>query len=183
MDFSQNFNVFYVIIIILVCCNGYVVVVGDGQVMFGYMVMKGNVCKVCCLGCEGQVLVGFVGVVVDVFILFELFEVKLEKYGQLQCVVVELVKDWCIECCFGKLEVLFVVVDKDILLIISGIGDVIELEDGIIVIGLGGFYVLLVVCVLLVYIELDVCIIVIELINIVGDICIYINCNVVVEEL
>lgn len=151
--------------------------------MLGNIVMKGNVKKVCCLY-NDKVIVGFVGGIVDVFMLFELFECKLEMYqGYLVKVVVELVKDWCIDCMLCKFEVLLAVVDEIVLFIIIGNGDVVQLENDFIVIGFGGFYVQAAVCVLLENIEFSVCEIVEKVLDIVGDICIYINYFYIIEEL
>jgi ATP-dependent HslUV protease subunit HslV len=155
MDPSQNPNVFHATTIISVRRNGHVAVAGDGQVTLGHTVMKGNARKVR----------------------------RLEKHGQLQRAAVELAKDWRTERRLGKLEALLAVADKDTSLIISGTGDVIEPEDGIIAIGSGGSYALSAARALLAHTELDARTIATESINIAGDICIYTNRNVVVEEL
>lgn len=183
MDPSQNPNVFHATTIISVRRNGHVAVAGDGQVTLGHTVMKGNARKVRRLGREGQVLAGFAGAAADAFTLFELFEAKLEKHGQLQRAAVELAKDWRTERRLGKLEALLAVADKDTSLIISGTGDVIEPEDGIIAIGSGGSYALSAARALMAHTELDARTIATESINIAGDICIYTNRNVVIEEL
>ena len=135
-------NVFYATTIVSVRRNGRVVVAGDGQVTLGHTVMKSNARKVRRLGRDGQVLAGFAGAAADAFTLFELFESKLEKHGQLTRAAVELAKDWRTERRFGKLEALLVVADKEASLIISGTGDVIEPEDGLVAIGSGGMYAL-----------------------------------------
>ena len=130
-----------------------------------------------------QVLAGFAGAAADAFTLFELFEAKLEKHGQLTRAAVELAKDWRTERRLGKLEALLAVADRETSLIISGTGDVIEPEDGIIAIGSGGSYALSAARALLAHTELDAKSIAVESLNIAGDICIYTNRNVVVEEL
>ncbi|MEO6518617.1 MAG: ATP-dependent protease subunit HslV [Pseudoxanthomonas sp.] len=183
MDPSQNPNVFHATTILSVRRNGRVAVAGDGQVTLGHTVMKGNARKVRRLGRDSQVLAGFAGAAADAFTLFELFEAKLEKHGQLQRAAVELAKDWRTERRLGKLEALLAVADKDTSLIISGTGDVIEPEDGIIAIGSGGSYALSAARALMAHTELDARSIAVESLNIAGDICIYTNRNVVVEEL
>jgi len=183
MDPSQNPNVFHATTILSVRRNGRVAVAGDGQVTLGNTVMKSNARKVRRLGRDGQVLAGFAGAAADAFTLFELFEAKLEKHGQLQRAAVELAKDWRTERRLGKLEALLAVADKDTSLIISGTGDVIEPEDGIIAIGSGGSYALSAARALMAHTEMDAKSIAVESLNIAGDICIYTNRNVVVEEL
>ncbi|WP_407472733.1 ATP-dependent protease subunit HslV [Xanthomonas campestris] len=183
MDPSQNPNVVHATTIISVRRGGHVAVACDGQVTLGHTVMKGNARKVRRLGRDGQVLAGFAGAAADAFTLFELFEAKLDKHGQLTRAAVELAKDWRTERRLGKLEALLAVADKETSLIISGTGDVIEPEDGIIAIGSGGSYALSAARALLAHTELDAKTIATEAINIAGDICIYTNRNVVVEEL
>ena len=184
MDPSQNPTVFHATTIVSVRRNGKVAVAGDGQVTLGHTVMKGNARKVRRLGKDGRVLAGFAGAAADAFTLFELFEGKLEKHnGQLLRAAVEFAKDWRTERRFGKLEALLAVADKDTSLIISGTGDVIEPEDGIIAIGSGGSFALSVARALVAHTELDAKTIATESIGIAGDICIYTNRNVVVEEL
>ncbi|MNN60205.1 ATP-dependent protease subunit HslV [compost metagenome] len=112
-----------------------------------------------------------------------MFEAKLEKHGQLTRAAVELAKDWRTERRLGKLEALLAVADRETSLIISGTGDVIEPEDGIIAIGSGGSYALSAARALLAHTELDAKTVAMEAINIAGGICIYTNKNVVVEEL
>jgi ATP-dependent HslUV protease, peptidase subunit HslV len=183
MDPSQNPNVFHATTIVSVRRGGTVAVGGDGQVTLGNTVMKANARKVRRLGREGQVLAGFAGAAADAFTLFELFESKLEKHGQLTRAAVELAKDWRTERRLGKLEALLAVADKETSLIISGTGDVIEPEDGIIAIGSGGPYALSAARALLGHTQLDATAIVTESLNIAGDVCIYTNRNVVVETL
>ena len=183
MDPSQNPNVFHATTIVSVRRGDRVVIAGDGQVTLGHTVMKGNARKVRRLGDSGEVLAGFAGAAADAFTLFELFEAKLEKHGQLQRAAVELAKDWRTDRRYGKLEALLAVADADTSLIISGTGDVIEPEDGIIAIGSGGSYALSAARALLAHTQLDARSIAVEALNIAGDICIYTNRNVVVEEL
>jgi ATP-dependent HslUV protease subunit HslV len=123
------------------------------------------------------------GAAADAFTLFELFEAKLEKHGQLQRAAVEMAKDWRTERRFGKLEALLAVADAETSLVISGTGDVIEPEDGLIAIGSGGMYALSAARALLAHTELDAKSVATEALNIAGDICIYTNRNIVVEQL
>ena len=183
MDPSQNPTVFHATTIVSVRRNGRVVVAGDGQVTLGNTVMKANARKVRRLGKDGQVLAGFAGAAADAFTLFELFESKLEKHGQLTRAAVELAKDWRTERRFGKLEALLAVADKDTSLIVSGTGDVIEPEDGLVAIGSGGPFALSAARALLAHTGLDAKAVATEALKIAGDICIYTNGNVVVEEL
>ncbi|HEY9541719.1 MAG TPA: ATP-dependent protease subunit HslV [Luteimonas sp.] len=183
MDPSQNPNVFHATTIVSVRRNGHVVVAGDGQVTLGNTVMKSNARKVRRLGKDGQVLAGFAGAAADAFTLFELFESKLEKHGQLTRAAVELAKDWRTERRFGKLEALLAVADKDTSLIVSGTGDVIEPEDGLVAIGSGGPFALSAARALLAHTGLDAKAVATEALKIAGDICIYTNGNIVVEEL
>ena len=179
----HNPNVFYATTIVSVRRNGRVVVAGDGQVTLGHTVMKSNARKVRRLGRDGQVLAGFAGAAADAFTLFELFESKLEKHGQLLRAAVELAKDWRTERRFGKLEALLAVADRETSLIVSGTGDVIEPEDGLVAIGSGGMYALSAARALMAHTQLDARAIATEALNIAGDVCIYTNRNIVVEEL
>ncbi|WP_140909855.1 ATP-dependent protease subunit HslV [Cognatiluteimonas lumbrici] len=183
MDPSQNPNVFHATTIVSVRRNGKVVVAGDGQVTLGNTVMKANARKVRRLGRDGQVLAGFAGAAADAFTLFELFEAKLEKHGQLTRAAVELAKDWRTERRFGKLEALLVVADAETSLVVSGTGDVIEPEDGLVAIGSGGSFALAAARALAAHTELDAKAIAEHALKIAGEICIYTNGNIVVEEL
>ena len=184
MDPSQNPTVFHATTIVSVRRNGQVVIAGDGQVTLGHTVMKANARKVRRLGKDGRVLAGFAGAAADAFTLFELFEGKLEKHnGQLLRAAVEFAKDWRTERRFGKLEALLALADAETSLIISGTGDVIEPEDGLIAIGSGGMYALSAARALLAHTELDARAVATEALNIAGDICIYTNRNIVIEEL
>ena len=183
MDPNHDANRFYATTIVSVRRNGRVVVAGDGQVTLGNTVMKANARKVRRLGRDGQVLAGFAGAAADAFTLFELFEAKLEKHGQLTRAAVELAKDWRTERRFGKLEALLVVADAETSLVVSGTGDVIEPEDGLVAIGSGGSYALAAARALSAHTELDAKAIAEEALKIAGDICIYTNGNIVVEEL
>ena len=183
MDPSQNPHVFHATTIVSVRRGGQVVIAGDGQVTLGHTVMKANARKVRRLGKDGRVLAGFAGAAADAFTLFELFEAKLDKHGQLTRAAVEMAKDWRTERRFGKLEALLAVADAETSLVISGTGDVIEPEDGLIAIGSGGMYALSAARALLAHTQLDAKTIATEALNIAGDICIYTNRNIVVEQL
>ena len=184
MDPSQNPNVFHATTIVSVRRGGQVVIAGDGQVTLGHTVMKANARKVRRLGKDGRVLAGFAGAAADAFTLFELFEGKLEKHnGQLLRAAVEFAKDWRTERRFGKLEALLALADAETSLIISGTGDVIEPEDGLIAIGSGGMYALSAARGLLKHTELSAKEVAVEALGIAGEVCIYTNRNIVVEEL
>jgi len=160
-----------------------VVIGGDGQVTLGETVMKGNARKVRRLY-HDQVLAGFAGATADAFTLFEYFEGKLEKHsGNLVRAAVELAKDWRTDRTLRRLEALLAVADAESSLIISGIGDVIEPEQGVIAIGSGGNYALSAARALLNNSELDARAITEKALTIAGEICIYTNHNHTIEEL
>ena len=121
--------------------DSLVVVAGDGQASFGNTVMKANVKKIRRLGQDNSVISGFAGSTVDAFALFERLESKLDQYkNQLKRACVELAKDWRTDRYLRRLEAMMIVADKDISLLLSGTGDVIETDDGILAIGSGGPY-------------------------------------------
>jgi ATP-dependent HslUV protease, peptidase subunit HslV len=159
-----------------------VVIGGDGQVTLGNTVMKSNARKVRRLG-KGDVLAGFAGATADAFTLFELFEAKLEKHGQLVRAAVELAKDWRTDRRLGRLEALLAVANRDASLIISGNGDVIEPEDGLIAIGSGGPFAQAAARALLENTDLPARTIVEKALGIAADICIYTNRSVTIEAL
>jgi ATP-dependent HslUV protease subunit HslV len=160
-----------------------VVVGGDGQVTLGNTVMKANARKVRRLG-KGDVLAGFAGATADAFTLFELFEQKLERHGgQLTRAAVELAKDWRTDRRLGRLEALLAVADRQTSLIISGNGDVLEPEHGLIAIGSGGPFALAAAKALVENTELGPREVAERALKIAGDICIYTNHHVVIEEL
>ncbi len=156
---------------------------GDGQVTLGNTVIKGNARKVRRLY-HGKVIAGFAGGTADAFTLFERFEAKLEKYsGHLTRAAVELAKDWRTERSLRRLEALLAVADRESSLIVSGNGDVIEPEQGLMAIGSGGPYAQAAARALLENTELEARAIVERSLRIAGDICIYTNHQVTVEEL
>ena len=162
--------------------NGVVAVGGDGQVTLGQTVMKGNARKVRKLY-DGKVIAGFAGGTADAFTLFERFEGKLEKYGNLTRAAIELAKDWRTDRSLRRLEALLCVADAKASYIISGTGDVIEPEDDLMAIGSGGAFAKAAAKALLDNTELDARSIVEKSLNIAGDICIYTNGNISIEEL
>ncbi|NPU92329.1 MAG: ATP-dependent protease subunit HslV [Gammaproteobacteria bacterium] len=163
--------------------NGKVVIGGDGQVSMGNTVMKGNARKVRRLY-NNQVLAGFAGGTADAFTLFERFEAKLEKHqGNLTRAAVELAKDWRTDRILRRLEALLAVADKDASLIITGNGDVIQPENDLIAIGSGGPFAQSAARALLENTELGARDIVERSLHIAGDICIYTNHNLTIEEL
>ena len=163
--------------------NGKVVIGGDGQVSLGNTVMKGNARKVRRLY-HDKVLAGFAGGTADAFTLFERFEAKLEKHqGNLTRAAVELAKDWRTDRALRRLEALLAVADKDASLIITGNGDVIQPEDDLIAIGSGGPFAQSAARALLENTDLQARDIVEKGLRIAGDICIYTNHNLTIEEL
>lgn len=162
--------------------NGRVVVAGDGQVTLGNTVVKANARKVRPLG-QG-VVAGFAGATADAFTLFERLEAKLEQHpGQLTRACVELAKDWRTDRYLRRLEAMMAVVDKDVSLILTGTGDVLEPPDGIIGIGSGGSYALAAARALADREDMDAEAIARKAMAIAADICIYTNHNVVLESL
>ena len=163
--------------------GGRVVIGGDGQVSMGPTVMKGNARKVRRLY-KDAVLAGFAGATADAFTLFERFEAKLEKHGgHLTRAAVELAKDWRTDRMLRRLEALLCVADTRASLIISGTGDVIEPEQGLMAIGSGGNFALAAARALLDSSDLSAREIVEKGLAIAADICVYTNHNRVIEEL
>ena len=163
--------------------NNKVIVGGDGQVSLGNTIMKGNARKVRRLY-NDKVLAGFAGGTADAFTLFERFEAKLEQHsGNLTRAAVELAKDWRTDKALRRLEALLAVADKEASLIISGNGDVIEPEESLIAIGSGGPFAQSAARALLENTDLDARTIVEKALGIAGDICVYTNHNLSIEEL
>ena len=163
--------------------EGRVVVAGDGQVTFGNTVMKSNAKKVRRLGGDA-VLAGFAGATADAFTLFERLEGKLEQHpGQLTRACVELAKDWRTDRYLRRLEAMMAVADKDVSLVLTGTGDVLEPEEGLIGIGSGGAYALAAARALAGQEGLDAEEIARRAMDVAADICIYTNRNVVIESL
>jgi len=160
-----------------------VVIGGDGQVTLGNTVMKSNARKVRRLY-RNEVIAGFAGATADAFTLFEIFEAKLEKHsGHLVRSAVEMAKEWRTNRSLGRLEALLAVADKETSLIISGNGDVIEPEHGLIAIGSGGAFAQSAAMALMRNTDLSAKEIVQKSLDIAADICIYTNKNQTIEEL
>ncbi|MCP4394636.1 MAG: ATP-dependent protease subunit HslV [Alphaproteobacteria bacterium] len=160
-----------------------VVIAGDGQVSFGNTVMKSNAIKVRRLG-SGNIIAGFAGATADAFTLFERLEAKLEKHpGQLARACVELAKDWRTDKYLRKLEAMMAVADNKISLVLTGNGDVLEPEDGLIGIGSGGSFALAAARALHDRNDMDAEQIARKSLEIAADICIYTNKNIVIESI
>ena len=163
--------------------NGHIAIGGDGQVTLGTTVMKQKTNKIRRLY-NDSVIVGFAGSAADAFSLLERFEEKLEQYqGQLARAAVELAKLWRTDKYLRQLEALLAVLDKEHALIISGTGDVIEPDDGIVAVGSGGSYALSAARILVKHTKLSAREMVHESLNAASDICIYTNKNFTIEEL
>ena len=162
--------------------GGFVAMGGDGQVTVGNTGMKGNARKVRRLYGD-KVLAGFAGGTADAFTLFERFEGKLEKYGNLTRAAIELAKDWRTDRALRRLEALLCVADKQTSFVISGNGDVIEPEESVMAVGSGGPFALAAARALVGNTELSAREIVERSLGIAADICIYTNRNFVIDEL
>lgn len=164
--------------------NGSSAMAGDGQVTFGQnMIMKNTAKKVRRLF-RGEVVAGFAGSVADAFTLFEKFEAKLEEFhGNLQRAAVELAKEWRSDKVLQKLEAMLIVMNKEHLLLVSGNGEVIEPDDGLLAIGSGGAYALAAGRALSRHSELSARDIAEQSLRIAGEICVYTNDHIIVEEL
>ena len=162
--------------------NGHVVIAGDGQVSMGQTVMKPNAKKVRRLH-DGSVIGGFAGATADAFTLFERLEKKLEQHrGQLMRAAVELAKDWRTDKYLRNLEAMMIVADKEVTLILTGNGDVLEPLDGIAAIGSGGNYALSAARALMEY-ESDPEVLARKAMKVAADICVYTNDQVTIETL
>ena len=162
--------------------NGKVAIAGDGQVSMGNTIMKGNARKVRQLA-GGRVIAGFAGGTADAFTLFELFEPKLEQYGNLTRAALELAKDRRTDRRLRRLEALLCVADTESSFIVSGNGDVIEPEDDLMAIGSGGPYAQAAAMALLHNTDLEARDVVEKALQIAGDICVFTNRNIIIEEL
>ena len=168
--------------ILSVRLRGTVAMGGDGQVTLGTTVMKGNARKVRRLN-NDKVLAGFAGGTADAFTLFERFEGKLEKHGNLTRAAIELAKDWRADRALRRLEALLLVADRQSSFIISGNGDVIEPDDAVMAVGSGGPYALAAARALASNTGLSAREVVERSLGIAADICIYTNRNFVIDEL
>jgi len=163
--------------------KGRVVIAGDGQVSLGQTVVKRGARKVRRLF-QGKVLAGFAGGTADALTLFEKFEAKLEQYhGNLKRAAVELAKDWRSDRVLRRLEAMLIVADRDASLLITGNGDVIEPDDGLIAVGSGGNFALAAARALALHSSLDARAIAEEAMKQAAALCVYTNDAVVIEEL
>jgi ATP-dependent HslUV protease subunit HslV len=169
--------------ILMVRRDEKVAVAGDGQVSLGEMVMKHRAKKVRKIH-HGKIIVGFAGSTADALTLFERFEGKLEAFqGNLTRAVVELAKDWRTDRILRRLEALLLAVDKDSAFLISGTGDVIEPDEGVMAIGSGAPYALAAARALMGHTELSPTEICREAMEIAGSLCVYTNREIIIEEL
>lgn len=174
---------FHATTIICVRHKGKVAIAGDGQVSFGETVLKQKANKIRSLY-KGKVLAGFAGATSDAFALFSRFEGKLEEFrGNLSRAAIELAKDWRMDKALRRLEALLIVADKDISFLISGTGDVVEPDDGIISIGSGGPFALAAARALLKHTKLSARDIALQALEISSGICVYTNDQITIEEL
>ncbi len=163
--------------------GGKVVVAGDGQVSMGQTVMKPNAKKVRRLGADGKVIGGFAGATADAFTLFERLESKLERHGgHLMRAAVELAKDWRTDKYLRNLEAMMIVADRDVTLILTGNGDVLEPEAGVAAIGSGGNYALAAARALVEY-EDDAEVLCRKAMKIAAEVCVYTNDRLTIETL
>jgi ATP-dependent HslUV protease subunit HslV len=182
MNEHRQLPTIYATTILAVRRNGQVALGGDGQVTVGETIMKSNAQKVRALR-GGKLLAGFAGAAADAFTLFEKFEEKLERYpGNTPRAAVELAKDWRSDRVLRRLEALLVVADRDHGFVISGTGDLIEPDDGILAIGSGGSYALAAARALKDNTEMTPADIVRKSLEIAGEICIYSNNHITVLE-
>ena len=173
----------YATTILSVRKNNQVAIAGDGQVSLGNTILKSNAKKIRKLG-DGSIIGGFAGATADAFTLFERLESKLEQYpNQLMRACVELAKDWRTDKYLRRLEAMMIVIDKNISLVLTGNGDVLEPEDGIIGIGSGGNYALSAARALADFENLSAKEIVERSMKIASQLCVFTNNNIVVETL
>tara|TARA_B100000029_G_scaffold269614_1_gene264950 strand:- start:2850 stop:3398 length:549 start_codon:yes stop_codon:yes gene_type:complete len=180
----MNKNIIKSTTIIGIRKNNNVVIAGDGQASLGNTIMKPNVKKVRRLGSDNLVIAGFAGSTADAFALFERLESKLDQYkNQLKRACVELAKDWRTDRYLRRLEAMMIVADKEVSLLLSGTGDVIETDDGILAIGSGGPYANSAAKALIKNTQMNAKEIALESLKIAADICVYTNHNIVIEEI
>ncbi|NQT79750.1 MAG: ATP-dependent protease subunit HslV [Candidatus Aminicenantes bacterium] len=169
--------------IICIRHKGKIAMAGDGQVSIGQTVLKQKANKIRILY-KGKVLAGFAGATSDAFALFSRFEVKLEEFrGNLSRAAIELAKDWRLDKALRRLEALLIVADKENSFLISGTGDVVEPDDGIIAIGSGGPFALAAARALIKYTKLTAKEVAMEAMEISSGICVYTNNQITTEEL
>jgi len=169
--------------IICIRHKGKIAMAGDGQVSIGQTVLKQKANKIRILY-KGKILAGFAGATSDAFALFSRFEVKLEEFrGNLSRAAIELAKDWRMDKALRRLEALLIVADKDNSFLISGTGDVVEPDDGIIAIGSGGPFALAAARALIKFTKLSAKEVALEAMEISSGICVYTNNQITIEEL
>ena len=169
--------------VLLVKRDGKVAMAGDGQVTLGETVIKGNARKVRRIS-NGAILAGFAGSTADAFSLLTRFETKLEQFqGQLERAAIELSKDWRTDKYLRNLEALLIVADSKDAFLISGKGDVISSDEGLLSVGSGSMYALAAARALMTHTELSAAEIAKEALRIAADICIYTNTDIVIEEI
>ena len=169
--------------IICIRHKGRVAIAGDGQVTLDKTILKSTAKKIRRLH-DGQVLAGFAGATSDAFALFSRFEAKLDEFrGNLSRAAIELAKDWRMDKAFRRLEALLIVADKENSFLVSGTGDVIEPDDGIVAIGSGGPYALAAARALAKHTAMSAKEIVLEAMLLAGQICIFTNDQVAIEEI
>ena len=169
--------------VLFVSRNGEIAMTGDGQVTLGETIIKGNARKVRRIF-NGNVLVGFAGATADAFSLLSKFEAKLEQYqGQLERAAIELSKDWRTDKYLRHLEALLIVADKKDAFLISGKGDVISSDEGLLSVGSGSMFALAAARALYKNTEMSAKEIAVESLRIASEICIYTNSDIIIEEL
>ncbi len=169
--------------VLLVQRDGKVAMAGDGQVTLGDTIIKGNARKIRRLG-NGEILVGFAGATADAFSLLTRFETKLGEFqGQLERAAIELSKEWRTDKYLRHLEALLVVADKNDAILISGMGDVISSDDGLLSVGSGSMFALAAARAMMKHTAMPAREIAEEALRIAGEICIYTNSQIVVEEM
>ncbi len=179
----KSLDKFHATTIISVRRNGKVAIGGDGQVTFGETIMKATASKVRALA-EEEILAGFAGTAADAFTLFEKFEEKLERYPKnLPRAAVELAKDWRSDRVLRRLEALLLVSSREQTFVISGSGELIEPDDGIIAVGSGGNYALAAARALDAHSNLSAHEIVEQSLKVAGEICVYTNSNITILDL
>ncbi|HJL00067.1 MAG TPA: ATP-dependent protease subunit HslV [Polyangiaceae bacterium LLY-WYZ-15_(1-7)] len=183
MQSSESSPRFRSTTIVAVRRDGKAAMAGDGQVSFGQTVMKGTARKVRRIA-DGKVVVGFAGATADAFTLLERFEAKIKEHrGTLQRAAVELAKDWRTDRYLRRLEAMMIVMNDETTLLLSGTGDVVEPDEGVVAIGSGGPFALAAARALYRHTDHDAPTIAREALQMAAEICVYTNDQIVLEEL
>ncbi len=183
MEFENKSSKIRSTTVLFVSRNGKIAMAGDGQVTLGETIIKGNARKVRRIF-NDEVLVGFAGATADAFSLLSKFETKLEQYqGQLERAAIELSKDWRTDKYLRHLEALLIVADKSLAFLISGKGDVISSDEGLLSVGSGSMFALSAARALIKHTELSAKEVAVESLKIASEICIYTNSDIVIEEI